>query len=156
MSENEQAEQDGDLTTILGNGIGSNDRVSDLVNKQPVDKTEDFLQRAASIIDAQEGEQPESQDGEADYGDDLFLDTPAGTQAPQFQPDQQAAGTLGQWHQRLAAEAQAFDRDYQSVNWEELRQDDPGEYAARMQEFQDRRAAFEVTVEGLAGQCPRA
>ena len=39
---------------------------------------------------------------------------------------------------------QAFDRDYQSINWDELRQDDPGEYAARMQEFQDRRATFET------------
>lgn len=138
-----EAEQ-GDLN-IVGKGIGQTDRLGDLIDKMPKGMNEDDA--LARIQEADPGDGPEAPEGrESDYGsdDDLFLDIDPATRPPQFEPNRQAGETLGAWQQRLQQEAATFDRDFQSINWEELRQDDPQEFAARMQEFQERRAAFDA------------
>ena len=138
-----------------GRGIGTGDRLTGSIGANTGRSTDDLLDDMADRLEGLDDEAGPQAGYEDESADDLFLDIDPGRQAPQFEPNRQAGETLAHWQARLHQEAQAFDRDYQSINWDELRQDDPGEYAARMQEFQDRRATFDDALQGLASPCPR-
>ena len=129
-----------------GSGVGNNDRLTGTIGASPGKATDDLLDDMASRLEGMDGESVPQAGYEDESADDLFLDIDPATRAPQFEPNRQAGETLQAWQARLHQEAAQFDRDYQSINWDELRRDDPGEYAARMQEFQDRRATFEVRL----------
>ena len=127
-----------------GSGVGNNDRLTGTIGASPGKANDDLLDDMTERLESLDDESGPQAGYEDESADDLFLDIDPATRAPQFEPNRQAGETLQAWQARLHQEAQAFDRDYQSINWDELRQDDPGEYAARMQEFQDRRATFET------------
>lgn len=107
------------------------------------------VEEAAKVLEERDPSPDYIEDGEA-----LELEENEPNNAPSVPNSHPAQYQLAQHYQQLQAEIAQYERDIQSVNWEELRREDPGEYAALHAELGIRRQNLQVRAAEIqnAGQ----
>lgn len=73
-------------------------------------------------------------------------------EARQAEIEQQAQARMAQVEQLAAVAAKELMREYQGIDWNALRQTDPGQYAALKQEFNERNAQLQAVFQQNAQQ----